>query len=238
MDIDICLYRVRVGLFCSLQLKTKGIKPLNAFELLTWLSLMLLLCGDVEEDPGPHSLRSDPLSSDSFSSDSDSNSDAEVLKTFRSSLSFVHYNVQSFYPKRDILCAELSHFDVVSFTETWLGNDVDSDCLDFPNYYKPFRKDRSTDNHGGILVYVKENIPTLRRRDLEPLNLECIWVELRVKRKRILFGTFYRPPNSSPLVLANIENSIGLALDTNIKDIVYYRGSKSGHAKTEHTKQS
>lgn len=36
----------------------------------------------------------------------------------------------------------------------------------------------------------------------------------------MLVGTFYRPPNSSPIILSDIDNSIGLAVDTGISDIV------------------
>lgn len=38
--------------------------------------------------------------------------------------------------------------------------------------------------------------------------------------KKILIGTFYRPPNSTNEILTSIENSIGLAVDTNIQDIL------------------
>ena len=41
-----------------------------------------------------------------------------------------------------------------------------------------------------------------------------------MKNKKLLVGTFYRPPNSTPLILADIENSIGLAIDTGIQDVV------------------
>ena len=38
--------------------------------------------------------------------------------------------------------------------------------------------------------------------------------------KRILFGLLYRPPRSDSAYLSSIENFIGLAIDTGIKDIV------------------
>ena len=40
------------------------------------------------------------------------------------------------------------------------------------------------------------------------------------KNKKLLIGTFYRPPTASPVVLSDIENSIGLATDTGVEDIV------------------
>ena len=41
-----------------------------------------------------------------------------------------------------------------------------------------------------------------------------------VQYRKILIGTFYRPPNSPSDILLEIENSIGLVYDTNIKEIL------------------
>ena len=59
-----------------------------------------------------------------------------------------------------------------------------------------------------------------RRLDLELVNIECVWIEIIVKNKKLLIGTFYRPPTASPVVLSDIENSIGFATDTGVEDIV------------------
>ena len=40
------------------------------------------------------------------------------------------------------------------------------------------------------------------------------------KTKTCLFGLFYRPPNSDANYLSAIENSIYLAVDTGIRDII------------------
>ena len=71
-----------------------------------------------------------------------------------------------------------------------------------------------------MAVYVKNDIPCARRLDLEILNTEYIWIEVCIQTKRILIGTSYRSPNSDQTVLSNIENSIGLAIDTGISDII------------------
>ena len=55
-----------------------------------------------------------------------------------------------------------------------------------------------------------------RRHDLELPNIECLWVEISIKNKIQLIGTFYRPPNSTNAILSTIEDSIGLAFETNI----------------------
>ena len=59
-----------------------------------------------------------------------------------------------------------------------------------------------------------------RKIDLELQNTECIWVEIFVGHKKLLIGILYRSLNSSNDALIVIENSNGLANDTNIHDIL------------------
>ena len=59
-----------------------------------------------------------------------------------------------------------------------------------------------------------------RRTDIELPNIEYLWVEFYIHNRKILLGTFYRPPNSLPAVLGSIKNSIGLAFDLNAHEII------------------
>ena len=59
----------------------------------------------------------------------------------------------------------------------------------------------------------------LRKDSLELPDIECVQIELLLCNKKLLIGTYYRPPNSLPAVLSSIEDSIGLALDTNVHNI-------------------
>ena len=45
-------------------------------------------------------------------------------------------------------------------------------------------------------------------------------VEIANTRKHILFGLFYRPPNSNANCYSMIEESLSIAVDTNISDII------------------
>lgn len=83
----------------------------------------------------------------------------------------------------DILETELSCFDIISFSETWFSCNVDSSEVSLNGFRAPFRNDRTDDGHGGVAVYVKYNIPCLRRHDLEMLNVESVWLEVRLKSK-------------------------------------------------------
>ncbi|MCG8096458.1 MAG: endonuclease/exonuclease/phosphatase family protein, partial [Candidatus Thiodiazotropha endolucinida] len=135
-------------------------------------------------------------------------------------LSFVQYNIQSLLNKLDVLHAELFDFDILAFTETWLSQTTNTDALLLQSYSTPERKDRLGDAHGGVIVYVKEGIRYKRRNDLEIGGLECIWIEVANNKKKILFGLFYRAPNSDANCYSNIEDSIALAIDTGIADII------------------
>ena len=62
-------------------------------------------------------------------------------------------------------------FDVFIFIETWLTDTIDSDELKVKNFQKPFRCDRYTCS-GGVAIYIKEQVVSVRRTDLENKNLE------------------------------------------------------------------
>ena len=186
---------------------------------LLWLWTLLLTSGDVHPNPGPSSMSSNSSSSNFSNSLNDSFSFLNTLNLSKH-LSFIHYNVQSIANKLDILTAELSDFDILAFSETWLHAAIQTTDLLMPNFKPPERKDRTRDHHGGVMIYVKDSVHYTRRNDLEPLNIECIWIEIQLKQTRILFGLFYRPPNSDALYLSAIEDSISLALDTQISNII------------------
>ena len=102
----------------------------------------------------------------------------------------VHYNVQSFASKTDIIEPELTNFDIISLAETWLNDSLSNEDLMFNEFQDPFRRYRIDDSHGGVIVSVKRGIPCKRRLDLELVNIECVWIEIIVKNKELLIGTF------------------------------------------------
>ena len=107
----------------------------------------------------------------------------------------MHYNVQSLVTKLVLLTTELSEFDILAFTETWLNPSVPTNDLTINSYRIPECKDRPGDSHGGVIIYVKNSIHYTRRQELELRGVESIWIELTLKHKHILFGVFYRTPN-------------------------------------------
>lgn len=192
------------------------VTALICITIFSWILTILLLSGDIHPNPGPASLSS-------LTSGSESSAASFLPMNFTNlsnHLSFVHYNVQSLAPKLDILGPELFEFDILAFSETWLKPSISSDDLHLHSFRKPERKDRTGDSHGGVIIYVKEDIYYKRRLDLEPRGTECIWIELILKNKHILFGLFYRPPNSDAIYFSTVEDSFHLAVDTGMKDII------------------
>jgi hypothetical protein len=103
--------------------------------------------------------------------------------------SFYLLNARSLLPKIDELTALISTqpVDIVVVTESWL------------------RKDRATGRGDGICVYIKSDIPCVRRLDLENNRFECLWLCLRPRRlPRPLSGNVicvvYHPPCRSPSI--------------------------------------
>lgn len=71
--------------------------------------------------------------------------------------------------------------DVLAVTETFLGDEIlDSELLG--GDYTIFRRDRNR-HGGGVMLYVKNSISAIRRRDLET-NCEVLWVELSTGPRR------------------------------------------------------
>ena len=79
---------------------------------------LILLAGDVKLNPGPASIDSGSISNDL------SDSSIIDLSIFEQNFSIVHYNIQSLVGKLDQIQIELSHFDVIALSESWLSDNV------------------------------------------------------------------------------------------------------------------
>ena len=99
--------------------------------------------------------------------------------------------MQSIIPKLDLIAAEYTDFDILSFTESWIKDTNTADSIELLNYQIPFRKDGDGNNKGGgIVVYVKDNIYTMRRFDLEIQDIEMIWIQLKICNKKVFLVHF------------------------------------------------
>ena len=147
---------MRIGLILSRQVKVKGVKFITYFDFLIIMSLLLLKSGDIEPNPGPDFQETD-------TSSCTNDLDEQVITN---NFSIGHYNIQSLLNKVDLIGAELINFDIICLTKTWLDRRTIDDALNLEGY-KLFRRDRDGDYHGGVCVYIKNNVYSRRRIELE-----------------------------------------------------------------------
>ena len=174
------------------------------------------MSGDVHPNPGPASTSSISVSSSSLHDSIPFPNSFNLSKQ----LSFIHYNVQSIANTIDLITTELSDCDILAFSETWPHPSIQTTDLLIPEFKPPEGKDRLRDRHGGVMIYVKDSVIYKGRYNSEPLNVECIWIEMQLNHSRILFELFYRSPNSDIANFSGIEDFISLAMDTQIRNII------------------
>jgi hypothetical protein len=113
-------------------------------------------------------------------------------------------NVMSLVPKID----EVNEFiirneiNLALITETWLKESVSDSVIDIPNFTL-LRRDRTSQNHGGVCAYIRESQYKYKR--LDDLNCcddhECLWIYLRPTRLPrgftcIIIAVIYHPPGA------------------------------------------
>ncbi len=156
--------------------------------LVTYILLNLTLSGDIHPNPGPASPNRRASSAASAIN--------YMYLDLSKYISCVHYNVQSVAHTLDLLYAELSDFDILAFSESWLNPSVSQSNIKLKSFHPPERRNRIGDINGGVMLYVKDALQYKRCSDLEIIGVECIWIELILSTKRVLFGVYYRPPNT------------------------------------------
>ena len=156
--------------------------------------LLLILCGDVEVNPGPGQW---------------------------TSLSFCHWNLNSIsahdFVKVSLLEAynAIHKFDRICLSETFLNsslqNDDDSLVL---NGYKLVRADNPSDlKRGGVCIYFKESLPI---KVLNITNLhECLVCELFLNGRRSYIVSSIDHPANAIILLKLLNNSLYILLVSN-----------------------
>ena len=160
--------------------------------LLTILIILLILCGDIELNPGP-----------------------------KCNFKIAHLNIRSITaPSRlddvENLLLHYHNFDILALTETHLDNTVTDNSLHI-NGYQFFRRDRNR-NGGGVGIYIKETLQTKRRFDLEQNDIEIIWIETHIGDRKFLISSCYRPPGQNLNKVNNFLELLQLSLESAIDE--------------------
>ena len=172
--------------FFKSKLHKRGFLRLSSM-VLTFLLLLLLLCGDVHPNPGPNL-----------------------------NYSVCHLNVRSLKAEHRLAEVEDSlvhcqHFDFIAMSETHLGPSVSDDEVSISGY-DLFRLDRNR-NGGGVGFYCRSSLSAKRVPQFEEQGIELIWVEFQSGRNRNLLGCCYRPPGQSRVLIDNFLSKFQASLD-------------------------
>ena len=116
----------------------------------------------------------------------------------RKGIIIAYLNINSIRNKFEPLkCLISKNIDILAIAETKLDSSFKTAQFFLEGFKPPFRYDRNKSG-GGILVYVREEVPAkeLRAYNL-PEDIECGFVEINLKNKKWLLANVYRPPSQN-----------------------------------------
>lgn len=123
---------------------------------------------------------------------------SQQRKNNPSSLIAAHININSlknkFIELQDLLTQNL--VDILAVSETKLDDSYTNAIFKIDGYREPYRLDRNSKG-GGIMIFVKDNIPSREIFRVSDKNLELISVELTLNNDKWCFITGYRPPSGN-----------------------------------------
>ena len=164
--------------------------------LFCFCGMLLLLCGDVHPNPGPH---------DGFVD-----------------FTICHANIRSLSPDK-LRCIKTSladSFDIIALSETFLSSTKPDRDLEIPGFHPILRRDRPTGIGGGVALYASRSLVVKRRHDLENTDLELMWIEIRLHNNKFLLAVAYRPPNSTVNFWDKLQDNMDNAKTSGIDKIM------------------
>ena len=85
------------------------------------------------------------------------------------------------------------HVDILCVAETKIDNSFPTAKFSWPGYHKPYCSD-ITDKRGGLLVYIKSNLPSRHLTNyITPKDIQIIPFELNLRKGKWMFICIYRP---------------------------------------------
>ena len=183
-------------------------EPFDRFSLnFTQMFLSVRRCAEpMTQLRGSH----DPVSCDiNNDQDGEPHGAFEELKNLRlknrDNVIVTHLNVNSlrykFMELGEILYDKLS--DICFFSETKLDDTFNQSSFDVPGY-KAFRHDRNSSG-GGLIAYVRSNLPARRRHELEfAMPLESIVLDVSINNRKWAIVGVYRPPSMDNKIFTDL----------------------------------
>ena len=167
--------------------------------------IFILLCGDVELNPGPGC----------------GNEGTRKLNSLlmNRGIKIFHQNARGLLGNIVHVAVLLQSFpgmDILTLSETHLEekNDLAEAACSMPGYSSVSRP-RKSGKGGGVTAFIKDGIIWNRRQDLKTDSIEAIWIEIRPKHSRtFLVGVMYRPPVGSKHLSKDSDNQLHSMLST------------------------
>ena len=119
-------------------------------------------------------------------------------------------NINSISSKFDDLKVLISGvFDILIITETKLDETYPISQFHINGYSTPYRLDRNR-NGGGVIIYVREDIPSkILRKHFFPNDIEGIFAEINFRKSKwLLCGTYHPPSQSDQYYFDNIDKAL------------------------------
>ena len=120
-------------------------------------------------------------------------------------LIFGHLNINSIRNKIEMLSNIIvGKLDILLLSETKIDDSFLTGQFHIPGFSTPYRSNRS--NHGGgLLLYTRNDIPSkLLSKFIMPNNVECIFIEINIYKKKWLVGGSYNPNKSNSIEYLNV----------------------------------
>ena len=164
-----------------------------------FIELLLILSGDVEQNPGP--------------------------EKEKSHITLCHWNLNGLMAHNFIKVSLLhtltvtNDYDIICLTETFLDSstDNDDDRISIPGYILLRTGHPSNTKRGGVCIYYKDHLPIIKRNDLCQLH-ECMVTEMRIGKNKCFFTCLYRSPSQTSDEFEDFCTDLNLFL-SNINDL-------------------
>ena len=101
--------------------------------------------------------------------------------------------------------------DILIVTETKLDSTFPTSQFVIDGYSEPYRFDRNR-NGGGVLIYIREDIPSKLLADHKlTQDIEGIFVELNLRKKKwLLFGSYHPPSQSDEYFFHQVKKDLDM----------------------------
>ena len=126
-----------------------------------------------------------------------------VIECLFQVLYYQMYNVPKIDEVR--LVIKKTGVDIAVFTETWLKHVIPDSVVHIPGY-NIIREDRVERTHGGVCVYVQNQIKVEILSNLISPSFEVLWLKLRTRKlprgiSSIVLAAIYHPPGTDNLAM-------------------------------------